>query len=216
LVGLELDAPVLTDEARTANFTNEGGVDGRTRFLTNVMGTWLISETLREWEREGHAVSLPEILRAAGEVTVDVSVFDVQDPRFLPPGTPPFSSMPGRIAELCAEQGLRAPDGKAELMRSIVESLAYAFASVLDTAERLAGRPIRIVHVVGGGSLNRLLCQAIADRSGRPVLAGPVEATALGNVLIQGRALGAVSGSLEDLRSLIARTHDLVRYEPRA
>ncbi len=101
-------------------------------------------------------------------------------------------------------------------MRSIVESLAYAFASALDTAERLASRPIRIVHVVGGGSLNRLLCQAIADRSGRPVLAGPVEATALGNVLIQGRTLGAVSGSLEDLRGLIARTHDLARYEPRA
>ena len=101
-------------------------------------------------------------------------------------------------------------------MRSIVESLAYAFGSALDTAERLAGRPIRIVHVVGGGSLNRLLCQAIADRSGRPVLAGPVEATALGNVLIQARTLGAVSGSLEDLRSLIARTHDLARYGPRA
>ena len=211
LVGLELDAPVLTDEARDANFTNEGGVDGRTRFLTNVMGTWLISETLREWERAGAAVSLPEILDAAADVTVDVPVFDVQDPRFLPPG-----DMPGRIAELCAEQGMRVPAGKAELMRSIVESLAYAFGAALDTAERLADRPIRIVHVVGGGSLNRLLCQAIADRSGRPVLAGPVEATALGNVLIQGRALGAVSGSLEDLRGLIARTHDLVRYEPRA
>jgi rhamnulokinase len=211
LVGLELDAPVLTDEARNANFTNEGGVDGRTRFLTNVMGTWLISETLREWEREGLAVSLEEILAAAADVTADVPVFDVQDPRFLPPG-----DMPGRIAELCAEQGLRAPTGKPELMRSIVESLAYAFGSALNTAERLAGRPIRIVHVVGGGSLNRLLCQSIAERSGRPVLAGPVEATALGNVLIQGRALGAVAGSLEDLRGLIARTHDLARYEPRA
>ena len=109
-------------------------------------------------------------------------MFDVQDPRFLHPG-----DMPARIAGLCAEQGLRAPGAKAELMRSIVESLAYAFASALDSAERLAGRPIRIVHVVGGGSLNRLLCQAIADRSGRPVLAGPVEATALGNVLVQGR-----------------------------
>jgi rhamnulokinase len=211
LVGLELDAPVLTDEARDANFTNEGGVDGRTRFLTNVMGTWLISETLREWERDGRAVPLPEILAAAADVTADVPVFDVQDPRFLPPG-----DMPARIAELCAEQGLRAPTGRAELMRSIVESLAYAFASAIDTAERLARHPIRIVHVVGGGSLNRLLCQAIADRSGRPVLAGPVEATALGNVLIQARTAGAVSGPLEDLRALIARTQDLARYEPRA
>ncbi|KQV75668.1 carbohydrate kinase [Aeromicrobium sp. Root344] len=211
LVGLELAAPVLTDEARTANFTNEGGVDGRTRFLTNVMGTWLISETLREWERAGFNVSLPDILAAAAGVTTDVPVFDVQDPRFLPPG-----DMAGRIAELCDERGLPTPATKAELMRSIVESLAHAFGSALDTAERLAGRTIRIVHVVGGGSLNRLLCQAIADRSGRPVLAGPVEATALGNVLVQGRTLGAVSGSLEDLRALIARTHDLARYEPRA
>jgi rhamnulokinase len=216
LVGLELAAPVLTDEARDANFTNEGGVDGRTRFLTNVMGTWLISETLRGWERDGHPTALPEVLAAAADVTAEVAVFDVQDPRFLSPGTPPFSTMPTRIAELCAQQGLRAPAGRAELMRSIVESLAYAFASALDTAERLARHPIRIVHVVGGGSLNRLLCQAIADRSGRAVLAGPVEATALGNVLIQGRTVGAVSGPLEDLRALIARTQDLARYEPRA
>ena len=135
LVGLELDAPVLTDEARKANFTNEGGVDGRTRFLTNVMGTWLISETLREWERSGVNVSLPDILAAAAGVTTDVPVFDVQDARFLPPG-----DMPGRIAELCAERGVRAPASKAELMRSIVESLAYAFGSALDTAERLAAR----------------------------------------------------------------------------
>lgn len=211
LVGLELDAPVLTDDARIANFTNEGGVDGRTRFLTNVMGTWLISETLREWERAGTSVSLQDVLAAAAEVTGEVTVFDVQDPRFLPPG-----DMPTRIAELCAEQGLRAPGSPAELMRSIVESLAVAFASALDTAQRLAAHPVRVVHVVGGGSLNLLLCQAIADRSGRPVLAGPVEATALGNVLVQARTVGAISGSLEDLRELIARTQDLVSFAPRA
>jgi rhamnulokinase len=211
LVGVELAAPVLTDEARAANFTNEGGVDGRTRFLTNVMGTWLISETLREWQRAGSPAVLTDILAAAADVRGEVTVFDVQDPRFLAPG-----DMPTRVAELCAERGLRPPSGRAELMRSIVESLAQAFAAALDTAEGLAGRPIRVVHVVGGGSLNRLLCQAIADRSGRPVLAGPVEATALGNVLVQGRTIGAVSGSLEDLRGLITRTHDLVRHEPRA
>lgn len=211
LVGLELDSPVITDEARAANFTNERGVDGRTRFLTNVMGTWLISETLREWEREGGVVSLAEALRAAEDVTGEVTVFDVQDPRFVAPG-----DMPTRIAELCAERGLRAPDGRATLMRSIVESIAQAFADSLATAERLSGRPIEIVHVVGGGSLNRLLCQVTADRSGRPVLAGPVEATAIGNVLIQARTAGAISGSLDDLRGLIARTQDLVRFEPRA
>jgi rhamnulokinase len=215
LVGLELDAPVITEEARAANFTNERGVDGRTRFLTNVMGTWLISETLREWERGGGPVSLGEALRAAEDFAGEVTIFDVQDPRFVPPGTE-ISGMPARIAELFAERGLRAPEGRAALMRSIVESIAQAFADSLADAERLAGRRTGIVHVVGGGSLNRLLCQATADRSGHAVLAGPVEATAIGNVLIQARTVGAISGSLEDLRGLIARTQDLARFEPRA
>ena len=210
LVGLELDAPILTDDARAANFTNEGGVDGTTRFLTNVMGTWLISETLRQWERDGTPVELTEILSAAADVTDGVTVFDVQDPRFMPPG-----DMPTRIFDWCRERGERMPVGKPAVLRSIVDSLATAFAAALDTASRLSGQPIGIVHVVGGGSLNRLLCQAIADRSGRPVLAGPVEATALGNVLIQARALDAIGGNLAELRALIASTQDLVRFEPR-
>lgn len=211
LVGLELEAPVVTDEARDANFTNEGGVDGRTRFLTNVMGTWLISETLRQWERDGDAANLADVLVAAGQVGADITVFDVQDPRFLPPG-----DMPVRIAELCQEQGLRPPTGRAELMRSIVESLAAGFASALDAAERLARRPIRTVHIVGGGALNRLLCQATANRGARPVIAGPVEATALGNVLVQARALGTGLQDLEQMRALIAKTHELERFEPGA
>ncbi|MFI5430244.1 rhamnulokinase family protein [Aeromicrobium sp. UC242_57] len=210
LVGLELDAPVMTEDARAANFTNEGGVDGRTRFLTNVMGTWLISETLRQWERDGDPVELTEILRAAADVSVPVTTFDVQDPRFMPPG-----DMPTRIREWCAEHDVPAPADKAILMRSIVESLAQAFADALDTAEKLSGRSIGVVHVVGGGSLNRLLCQLTADRSGRPVLAGPVEATALGNVLVQARTLGAVGDTLEEMRHLIATTHDLAKFTPR-
>lgn len=215
LVGLELATPVMSEDARAANFTNEGGVDGRTRFLTNVMGTWLISETLRQWERDGEAVDLVQILRAAADVTGPVTVFDVQDPRFMAPGTPPLSSMPTRIREWCAEHGVAAPGDKATMMRSIVESIAQAFADALVTAEKLSGRSIGVVHVVGGGSQNQLLCQLTADRSGRPVLAGPVEATALGNVLVQARTLGAVGETLEEMRTLIATTHDLVRYAPR-
>jgi rhamnulokinase len=211
LVGLELDSPILTDDARAANFTNEGGVDGTTRFLTNVMGTWLISETLRQWERDGTPVELTEILAAAADVTDGTTLFDVQDPRFMPPG-----DMPARIADWCRERGERMPAGKPAVLRSIVDSLAQAFADALDTASRLSGRTVRVVHVVGGGSLNRLLCQALADRSGRPVLAGPVEATALGNVLVQARALDAIGGDLSELRALIAATQDLVRFEPRS
>ncbi len=212
LVGLELDEPVITEASRGANFTNEGGVDGRIRFLTNVMGTWLLSETLRTWEREsGQPQDLPTLLEAAAQVPDSaVALFDVQDDRFVSPG-----DMPARIAELCSERGTPAPTSKPELVRSIVESIAAGFASALADAARLAGRRIDVVHMVGGGSLNTLLCQATADRSGYPVVAGPVEATAIGNLLIQARTAGTLSGSLEDLRELIIRTEDPTTYRPR-
>ncbi len=213
LVGLELDAPVLSDETRAANFTNEGGVDGRTRFLTNVMGTWLLSETLRSWERaDGTKLDLGVLLKAAKAVEPrDVAVFDVQDPRFVPPG-----DMPARIANWCGERGLRSPTDKPAIVRSIVESIAQGFADALGAAAALSGRSIEVVHVVGGGSLNDLLCQATADRSGHPVLAGPVEATAIGNLVVQARTVGALSGSLEDLRELVARTHEPRRFDPKS
>ncbi len=209
LVGVELDAPVVTEASRAANFTNEGGVDGRVRFLTNVMGTWLLSETLRTWDRQGSPVELTAALAAARDVDVPVPVFDVQDPRFLPPG-----DMPARIDAWCAERGVPAPRGPAVVVRSIVESLARAFADAVQAAEDLSGHPVRTVHVVGGGALNTLLCQLLADRSGRRVLAGPVEATALGNVLVQARTAGAVTGGLDALRRLVAQTQDLTRFEP--
>lgn len=213
LVGLELDAPVVSDASREANFTNEGGVDGRTRFLTNVMGTWLLSETLRTWEREeGRSQNLVGLLDAAAQVSPDaVVVFDVQDERFVAPG-----DMPARIGRLCAEQDLRAPEDKAKLVRSIVESIAAGFAAALQTAGELADRRIDVVHMVGGGSLNSLLCQATADRSGYPVMAGPVEATAIGNLLIQARTAGTLSGTLENLRELIRRTHSPLTYRPQS
>lgn len=213
LVGLELDAPVVTDESRAANFTNEGGVDGTVRFLTNVMGTWLLSETLRSWEQaSGKAQDLPGLLQAASEVPSGaVTIFDVQDERFVAPG-----EMPARIAALCVEQEMRAPQTEAEMVRSIVESIAAGFARALGDAAGLSGREVDVVHMVGGGSLNALLCQATADRSGLPVVAGPVEATATGNLLIQARTAGTLSGDLEDLRELIIRTHEPVRYRPRS
>ncbi len=211
LVGVEVERPVLTAEALAANFTNEGGVDGRVRLLHNVMGLWVLSEAVRTWERAGHPIDLPTLLDSAEEVTAPVPVFDVNDARFLPPG-----DMPGRIDAWCAEHGIAPPRTRAEYARSIVESLAQAFADAAHEAGRIGGVDVRTIHIVGGGSLNELLCQRTADRSGLPVLAGPVEATALGNVLIQARALGAVSGSLESLRDLVARTHAPRRFEPRA
>jgi rhamnulokinase len=209
LVGVELEAPVLTEASRAANFTNEAGVDGRTRFLTNVMGLWLLSETQRAWDADGGADGLDRLLAAAAAAPVTTQVFDVQDPVFLPPG-----DMPTRIRQWYADAGLAPPGSRPALVRAIVDSLAQAFADALDRAEQLSGHTVRVVHLVGGGSLNTLLCQATADRCGRPVLAGPVEATAIGNVVVQGRTAGALSGDLDSLRALVASTHDLVRYSP--
>ncbi len=205
LVGVELEHPVLTEESRVANFTNEGGVDGRVRFLTNVMGTWLLSEAMRTWGERDLATRLAEAAAYDGPVTA----FDVQDPRFLPPG-----DMPTRIQDWCREHDRPAPDGRVALVRSIVASLAEGFATAVELAATLSGQQVHRVHVVGGGAQNALLCGLVADRLGVPVLAGPVEATALGNVLVQGRANGAVSGTLEDLRGLISRTHPPVHHLP--
>jgi rhamnulokinase len=210
LVGVELDRPVLTEESREANFTNEGGVDGKIRYLRNVMGMWLLSESIRSWEREGQSVELTALLAQAAAVRTPVPIFDANHPSLLPPG-----DMPKRIAALCAEADAAAPDSPAAFARSILESLAEAYATAITDAERLSGQKINTVHIVGGGSQNTLLCQLTADRTGRRVLAGPVEATAVGNVLIQGRAAGLVHGELSELRALIVRAFPPVEYEPR-
>lgn len=210
LVGVELQHPVLTEESRAANFTNEGGVDGRIRFLHNVMGLWLLSESVREWERGGDFIDLPQLLVAASAVSEPVAVFDANDPRFLAPG-----DMPARIAEWCREHGAAVPGSQAQFVRSIIESLAEAFAAAVRTAGELSGTSARVIHLVGGGSQNELLCQLTADRSGLSVLAGPIEATAIGNVLVQARAVGLIDGDLESLRALVARAFQPKRFEPR-
>lgn len=212
LVGVELEAPVLSDAARDANCTNEGGVDGRVRFLKNVSGLWLLSESVRTWERGGERIDLEALLASAAAVTAPVPLFDVADASFTPPG-----DMPARIASWCAEHGRSAPATRAEFVRSILESLAAAYAATLATIATITGKDIRQVHIVGGGSQNRLLCQLTADRTGLPVLAGPVEATALGNILVQARAAGLAGldgASLEALRTVVARTVEPVRYTP--
>lgn len=211
LVGLELTEPVLTDAAREANFTHELGVDGRYRFLHNVTGLWLLSESVRAWEGEdGASIDLAELLAAAAAVSDGVPLFDANDPSLSAPG-----DMPARIAALIHADGASVPTSRAAFARSIVESIAAAFAATVRTASALSGREVDVIHLVGGGSLNALLCQATADRSGLPVLAGPVEATALGNVLVQARALGAAAADLEGLRALVAATHPVRRFDPR-
>ncbi|RJO72536.1 rhamnulokinase [Nocardia panacis] len=210
LVGVELADRVVDTAAREANFTNEAGADGRIRFLRNVMGLWLLSESVRYWERDGTPVDLPALLDQAAETAPPAAVFDVDDPVFLPPG-----NIPERIATWYLEHDLPAPRDRAELVRAIVESLAATFADRVRTAARLSGVDVRTVHMVGGGAQNELLCALTADRVGLPVLAGPVEATALGNILIQARAHGLLSGDLDALRSVVAASGAPRRYLPR-
>ncbi|WP_053383299.1 rhamnulokinase [Leucobacter celer] len=214
LVGLELDAPVLSDEAYLANFTNEGGIGGTTRFLHNVMGLWLLSESLRHWEPGAtdaqRSSRLSELLDEAARVGSASPIFDVNDPVFLPPG-----DVPDRIRSWFATRGERAPQTPAEIVRSIVESLAAAFAEAVREGSRLADREVSVIHIVGGGSQNTLLCQALADRSGLPVLAGPIEATAMGNLLVQAQTLGLIEPGLESLRAVVARSTRVVAYAPR-
>jgi rhamnulokinase len=210
LVGVELDRAILSDESRQANFTNEGGVDDRIRYLRNVMGLWLLQESLRTWELEGHPEQLPALLTAAGELPAGGPVIDPDDPVFLPPG-----DMPARVKAACQRTDQPVPSTRPALVRCILDSLAAAYGLAVRDASRLSGRPVEVVHIVGGGARNELLCQLTADACEVPVVAGPVEATALGNVLVQARASGLVAGDLEALRALVRSTQDIRRYGPR-
>jgi len=203
LLGLELDRPVLTDTARAFNLTNERGVDGTTRLLRNVMGLWIVQECRRCWGE-----SYDELHELAAAARPDVPLFDPDDDRFLAPG-----DMPARVVAACEELGQPRPDGPGEIVRSALVSLACKYRLVLDQLERAAGVEVEVVHVIGGGSRNELLCRLTADLAGRPVLAGPAEATALGNVLVQARAVGEL-GSLPELRVVAAASADPTVYEP--
>ena len=209
LVGLELEAPVLTAESMRANFTNELGVDGTVRYLRNVMGLWLLQESLRGWDAAGLPAELAPLLRAAADVPAFTTVIDVDDHVFLPPG-----DMPGRIAEVARRTGQPVPQSQAATVRCILDSLALAYRRAVRDAQRLSGHAVDVVHLVGGGARNELLCRLTADACGLPVEAGPVEAAALGNVLVQARALDAVAGNLADLRELLRSTQLIERYEP--
>jgi rhamnulokinase len=205
LVGVELDHPIVTTAAREANFTNERGIDGTIRFLRNVMGLWLLQESLHTWRERGLEFDLPDLLGRAATEKPFAAVVDANANEFLAPG-----DMPARIAGFCRRTGQNPPESPAQFTRCIVDSLALGHRAAIGKAAELADREIDVVHIVGGGSRNELLCQLTADACGLPVVAGPVEATAIGNVLVQARSLGMV----DDLRGLVARTQQVRRYEP--
>nr|WP_307808110.1 rhamnulokinase family protein [Streptomyces oryzae] len=209
LAGVELASPVLTEESRAANFTNELGVDGTVRYLRNIMGLWLLQECLRAWEAEGEPQELAALLESAARVPGLRSVVDAGGAEFLEPG-----HMPRRIAEACRRSGQPVPRDPAETTRCVLDSLALAHREAVFDARRLSGQEIETVHIVGGGARNALLCQLTADACGLPVVAGPVEAAAYGNVLVQARTAGAVSGPLSALRGLVRSSVRLRQYAP--
>ena len=177
----------------TLNFTNEGGVGGTTRLLKNIGGLWLLQSCRRGWARDGRSYDYAELMDAADDERLAFrSLFDPDDPAFLHP-----PDMAAAIARYCRRTGQPEPDGPAAFTRAILESLAFKYRVVLDSLEELTGTPITEIQIVGGGSRNRLLNQFTADATGRTVLAGPVEATALGNIAMQMLATGAVSSLAE-------------------
>jgi rhamnulokinase len=203
LLGMELEAPVLSDAAREANLTNERGVDGTIRLLRNVMGLWLEQECARAWD-----ASFEELHRLAEAAPADVPVFDPDAEEFLAPG-----DMPARIAAACRASGQREPADRGELVRAIHVSLACRYRTVIECLESVTGRHIDRIHVVGGSVRSPLACRLIADVCDREVLAGPVEASALGNVLVQARAAGELA-SLGEIRAVAAASARPERYEP--
>jgi rhamnulokinase len=209
LMGVELDAPLISEQAATYNFTNEGGVGGTTRFLKNIMGLWLVQECKRTWERAGKTYGYDELAKLAQTAKPFVSVVDPDDAGFMLP-----VRMPEAIAEFCRRTGQTVPVEPGAVIRCALESLALRYRWVLARLEELTGKHLEVIHVVGGGSQNELLCQLTADACDRPVLAGPVEATAIGNVLGQALGLGLLK-SLEDGREIVRNSFEVRTYTPR-
>jgi len=208
LVGLELQHPVLTEASRQANFTNERGVDGTIRYLRNVGGLWLLSECQRTWADQGYRPSLGGLLEAAAALPAGGPRVNADDPCFIAP-----DNMPERIRAAVRSTGAVLADDPVAVTRCILDSLAAGYARTIADAERLANVHVDVVHIVGGGSQNRLLCQLTADVTGKRVIAGPVEATALGNVLVQARAAGVTSGGLAELRAIVRASQPLESYQ---
>jgi rhamnulokinase len=209
LVGVELDRPVLTDESRQANFTNERGVDDTVRYLTNVMGLWLLSESVRTWQIRDPTITLPDLLRGAAALPPGGPVVDPDDLRFLGPG-----DMPARIGAALSERGDTPTADPVAITRCVVDSLASTFVRRIQQAQQLSGRTIDVIHVVGGGARNELLCQLTADAAQLPVVAGPVEATAIGNLLIQARTHQVLAGDRWNLRSHLRQAVHVKSYWP--
>ena len=208
LMGIEVEEPIITKHALDLNFTNEGGVDNTFRFLKNIMGLWLIQECRRTWSRSDEQMSYDEISQIAAQAEPFKALIDPDHHLFLASG-----DMPKRIVDFCKQTNQNLPSTKGEIVRSALESLALKYRWVLEKLEFVKGEAIDTIHIIGGGTQNKLLCQFTADATKRQVIAGPVEATSIGNLLVQMASCGAI-GSITEGREIIAESSELVYFEP--
>jgi rhamnulokinase len=205
-MGLEVDAPIIDERSLALNFTNEVGVGGAIRLLKNIAGLWLLQECRRTWSQEGAHYSYEELTRLAAEAPPFRAIIDPD--AFLEPG-----DMPRKIAVYCTSSGQAPPASPAEFTRAILESLALRYRQVLDSLDTLSDRRIAVIHIVGGGSRNAVLNQFVADATGLPVIAGPAEATAIGNILVQAIGAGELR-NLQDLRAVVRNSFAPQAFEP--
>ncbi len=212
LLGVESERPIITDKSFEYNFTNEGAADGGIRFLKNIMGLWIVQECKRSWDLEGSSYSYADLSRLAEEHGPAGFSIDPDAPRFLKPGLT-SDGMPERIRQWCRETGQPVPESPQAIVRGVLESLAATYRKTVAMIEEISGRTFRELYIIGGGSQNALLCRLAADATGLPVLAGPVEATAIGNIMIQQIAQGEIS-SIEEGRKIVRESHAVRRYDP--
>ncbi len=208
LMGCEISSPLINQEVLKNNFTNEGGVNNTFRFLKNIMGLWLVQECKRSWESQNIKLSYPDLTKQAEKAEAFFCFIDPEDTAFLKPG-----NMPEKIQNYCRKTNQKVPSDRGSILRCILESLAFKYRQVLEKLEEMRKRKIDVLHIVGGGIQNKLLCQLTANATQKPVIAGPVEATAIGNILIQAIATGELS-SVKQAREIVRNSFELIRYEP--
>ncbi|MBE7022068.1 MAG: rhamnulokinase [Ruminococcaceae bacterium] len=209
LMGTELEEPEITDASYTYSFTNEGSICGKIQFMKNIMGLWIVQECRRQWEREGKSFSFSDLEQAARKAAPHRSFINPDDPSFAPPG-----NMPRRIREFCEKTGQPVPETEGEIIRCAMESLALKCRMVSDALEDVQGKKLEAIHMLGGGIKDTMLCEFVACATKKKVAAGPVEATATGNALIQLMALDKI-GNLAEARAIVRDSFPITYYEPK-
>lgn len=208
LMGVETDAPIISEKSSRMSFTNEGGVEGKTTFMKNIMGLWLVQECKRQWDREGRNLSYSQLEDMCRGSRPFEAFIDPDDALFISPG-----DMPARVREFCRKTGQTVPQTEGDVIRCIMQSLALKYRMTVEALEDITGKNLNVIHMVGGGIKDRVLCQFTANATGRKVVAGPVEATAIGNLMVQVMALGHVK-DLKEIRRVVSRSFSPEIYQP--